>query len=109
MGMFNDNICPRRLDWEYPYTGKELIDKARMLQAKHAALETAARNKTADLLRDDKVSQNDSRFNELKRDITTHGTIKEQCEVFAHQFAREPERVFSLGLGDVTFFELTTR
>jgi hypothetical protein len=80
-----------------------------MLRDRHATKETEARNKTADLLRDASVSQNDSRFGDLKREITTHGTLKEQCEVFVLQFSREPERKFSLGLGDVTFFELTIR
>jgi hypothetical protein len=109
MGLFNDNVSPKRLEWEYLYTGKELLEKAKMLRDRHAAKEIEARNKTADLLRDASVSQNDSRFGELKREITTHGTLKEQCEVFVHEFSREPERPYLLGLGDVTFFELTSK
>ena len=109
MGLFNDNVYPKRLEWEYEYTGAELLPKARMLKERHRCAEIDARNKTADLLRDASVSQNDPRFNELKKEITTHGTLKEQCEVFVLQFTREPERKFSLGLGDVTFFELTAR
>lgn len=109
MGLFNDNVSPRRNEWEYQYSGRELLPKAVMLRDRHAAKETEARNKTADLLRDVSVSQNDSRFTELKRDITTHGTLKEQCEVFVLQFTREPDRQFTLGLGDVTFFELTQK
>ena len=109
MGLFNDNVSPRRTEWEYEYTGAELLPKAKLLRDRHAAKEIEARNKTADLLRDANVSQNDSRFGDLKREINTHGTIKEQCEVFVLQFTREPERKFSLGLGDVTFFELTAK
>ena len=75
----------------------------------HAELERAARQKTAELLQDDHASQNDPRFAELKRRIADHGTIKEQCEVFVHEFARHPDRSYHLGLGDVTFFELTPR
>ena len=107
MGMFNDNVQPRRLDWEYIYSGKHMLPYAQKLLSYHAAKEMAAREKTAELLRDVSVSQNDSRFTELKRDITNHGTLKEQCEVFVHEFSRFPEKMFILGLGDVTFFGLT--
>ncbi len=106
MGLFNDNVSPQRNEWQYEYTGQELLGKAKMLAERHDALEKAARNKTADLLRDCSVSQSDPRFGELKREISTHGSIREQCQVFAHEFARTPARVFQLGLGDVTFFEL---
>ncbi len=109
MGLFNDNVSPRRNEWEYVYSGRELLPRAKMLLERHTTKEMEARNKTADLLRDTNVSQNDSRFTELKRDINTHGTLREQCEVFVLQFSREPDRQFTLGLGDVTFFELTTK
>lgn len=106
MGMFNDHVSAGRTAWEYPYKGSELLHQAFKLKEKHKALETAARQKTANLLRDESVSQNDSRFAELKKDISTHGTLHEQCKVFELQFSREPDRVFMLGLGDITFFEL---
>lgn len=109
MGLFNDNVSPKRMEWEYTYKGSELLNKAVLLRERFAAKELEARNKTADLLRDVNVNQNDSRFNELKREITTNGTLKEQCDVFVHQFSREPDREFNLGLGDVTFFELTAK
>jgi hypothetical protein len=107
MGLFNDNVRPERTEWQYEYTGAELLPYAKYLLTWHAAREQEARDKTADLLRDASVSQNDSRFNELKQKITGHGTVKEQCDVFVYQFSREPERKFKLGLGDVTFFGLT--
>lgn len=109
MGMFNDNVSPERTLWTYDYFGSELLPHAERLLKFHAAKEVEARNKTADLLRDVNVNQNDSRFNELKRDINTHGTLKEQCEVFVLQFKREANRQFKLGLGDITFFELTSK
>lgn len=109
MGMFNDNVQPRRLEWEYEYSGSQLLPHAQELLHLHTTKEREAREKTADLLRDVTVSQNDTRFAELKREITSHGTLKEQCEVFVHEFERYPGRVFSLGLGDVTFFGLTTK
>ncbi len=107
MGIYIDAVSAQRTEWEYEYSAKELLNQAVMLLQRHSLKEQEARNKTADLLRDVSVNQNDPRFNELKRDITTHGTLKEQCEVFVHEFSRNPERIYKLGLGDVSFFELT--
>lgn len=106
MGMFNDNVSARRTEWTYTYTGKELLVKAKMLLGRHTESEQAARNKTAEMLQDVSVNQNDSRFAELKGRITFHGTMKEQCAVFVHEFSRSLAREYELGLGDVTFFEM---
>lgn len=106
MGMYNDTVSYNRLEWKYTYKASELLASAKKLLTFHTNKELEARNKTADLLRDTFVNQNDPRFNELKRDISTHGTLKEQCQVFVHEFSRDPKREYSLGLGDVTFFEL---
>jgi hypothetical protein len=46
------------------------------------------------------------RVEEVKREIVSFGTLKEQCQVFKHEFARAPDKVYELGLGDVTFFGL---
>lgn len=63
----------------------------------------------ADFMKDMNVSQNDTKVQEVKRDITTFGTLKEQCSVFQHEFARNPGKEYQLGLGDVTFFGLAER
>lgn len=107
MGMFNDNVSANRTSWTYTYKGHEILHYAKKLLALHTAKELEAREKTAALLRDVNVSQSDSRFTELKRDITTHGTIKEQRQVFICEFSRYPDKEYELGLGDVTFFGLT--
>lgn len=107
MGMYNDNVSPDRLEWKYSYKASQLLEPAKKLLKFHTNKELEARNKTADLLRDTSVNQNDPRFNELKRDIATHGSLKEQCQVFVHEFSRNLDREYSLGLGDVTFFGLS--
>jgi hypothetical protein len=106
MGMFNDNVGPRRTDWTYKYLGKDLIEPAVKLFREFQSKEEAARNKMADFMKDMNVSQNDRRIEETKRDIATFGSLKEQCEVFKHEFKRNPEKEYELGLGDVTFFGL---
>ncbi|HEY5268179.1 MAG TPA: hypothetical protein VII94_03515 [Candidatus Saccharimonadales bacterium] len=107
MGMFNDHVAAQREQWKYSYTAKVMLPNAKRLLKHHGDEEMAARNKTAILMVDPGVSQNDTRFTDLKRAITTHGTLKEQLEVFVHEFERDPDVRYTLGLGDVTFFELT--
>lgn len=109
MGMFNDSVCAMRTGWSYTYKAEEILPYVHKLLEFHTAKELEARRKTSELLTDMTVNQNDSRFTELKRDITTHGTIKEQCEVFITEFERAPTKTYELGLGDVTFFGLTTK
>lgn len=60
----------------------------------------------ADFMKDMSVSNNDSRVTDAKDQITNFGTLKEQCAVFKHEFARNPDKSYELGLGDVTFFGL---
>lgn len=108
MGMFNDHQSPKRLEWTYKYTGKELLPYAVKLYNDCFIKEEAARNRMADLMRDMNVSNTDRRIEDAKRESATQGTIKEQCDVFKHEFARNPDQIYSLGLGDVTFFGLTT-
>lgn len=106
MGLFNDDLAANRTTWNYRYTAKDLLPHAERMLALHGQKEVEARNKSADLLRDTSVNQNDPRFNELKRSIAHHGMLKEQCAVFVHEFRRNPSEIYDLGLGDVTFFEL---
>ena len=107
MGMFNDHVSPQRETWKYMYVARNILPNAKRLLKHHGNEEMLARKKTADIMVDSNVSQNDTRFAELKRAITVHGTLKEQLEVFVHEFERHPDRSYDLGLGDVTFFELT--
>ena len=107
MGFYNDSCRPKRTEWEYCYTGAELKPFADKLYRKHAEQEARARNTMATLLQDPHVAQSDRRMDDLKEAIKMHGTMREQCAVWLLEFGRRPERSFALGLGDVTFFELT--
>jgi hypothetical protein len=106
MGLYNDSVGYNRLEWKYTYKADELVKPAEKLLKYHTEKEMEARTKTAELLKDVSVNQNDPRFNELKREIATHGSLKEQCQVFVHEFSRDRAREFELGLGDITFFGL---
>lgn len=104
--MYNDHVAANRTHWFFKYKAKEILPYAQKLLTFHSAKEKEAREKTASLLVDVNVNQSDPRFAELKKEITHHGTMKEQCEVFVHQFSKEGDIEYELGLGDVTFFEL---
>lgn len=106
MGMFNDNVGYKRIEWTYKYLGKDLLPYAVKLYKENLEKEEAARNRMAGFMTDMTVSNNDRRVEEVKRDIVTYGTLKEQCSVFKHEFSRNPETEYRLGLGDVTFFGL---
>jgi hypothetical protein len=106
MGLFNDNVSAGRTSWTYKYKGADLLPYATKLYHEYHAKEEASRNRMADLMKDMSVSQNDPKISDTKRDILSFGTLKEQCSVFKHEFARNPDNTYELGLGDVTFFGL---
>lgn len=108
MGMFNDNLGAHRTGWSYPYKGCELLESASALYKEYFAKEQEARNKMSDFMKDMNISQNDPRIEQTKREIVSFGTLKEQCMVFKHEFKRNPDKVYDLGLGDVTFFNLAS-
>ncbi len=70
--------------------------------------EQESRNKMAEFMKDMNISQNDPRIEQTKREIVSFGTLKEQCLIFKHEFKRNPGKVYDLGIGDVSFFNLTS-
>jgi predicted Zn-dependent protease len=106
MGMFNDNVGAGRTGWTYTYTGEQLLAPAIRLYNEYRSKEEKARNHMADYMKDMTIPNNDRRVEEVKRDIVAFGTLKEQCDVFRHEFKRNPNKEYELGLGDVTFFGL---
>lgn len=106
MGMYNDYRSTNRETWKYCYTGRLLLEPAKKKFLELYRLEMAARNKVADLLKNPGVSPADARLAEGKREIERYGNEREQCTVFIHEFARNPDREFLLALGDVTYFDL---
>lgn len=106
MGLFNDNVNPNRTSWTFRYMGQQLEQPARKLLEFHTNAEIQAREIAASLLRDSSVSHNDTKIVDAKKAIERHGSLREQLEVWVHEFHRNPTLNFELGLGDVTFFEL---
>lgn len=107
MGMYSDNLGAQRTQWTYIYSGEQLLPYAQKLYKLYYLQEEQARQRMAGFMRDMTVNQNDTKVQETKRDIEKYGQLKEQCEVFQHEFQRNMQHLYELGLGDVTFFGLT--
>jgi len=109
MGVFNDFRSVTRDGWKYEYRAVELIQPAIDRLQHYTASELQAREAIAKLLGDPNVRSSDERIERLRADIEAFGDLKEKCTVWVHEFQRVPDRVYSLSLGDVTFFELVGR
>ena len=106
MGLYNDFSNTNRTDWEFPYTGAEMLIAARTKYREYHAKERAAREQMAQLMMDMSIAQSDGRIAECKKEIEKSGTERERCAVWMSEFARRPDAVYELGLGDVTYFDL---
>jgi hypothetical protein len=106
MGMYNDFRNVGREDWKYTYAGEELLEAAQLKRREFRAKEEEARQKMSQLMQNMSVSAMGTDVEECKKKIAQFGNLREQCDVFVHEFVRTPEREFHLSLGDVTFFGL---
>lgn len=93
-----------RHGWTFIHEGKELAGLANSLHRRFRECELEARNRAADLLRDPQIHHEDKRVIAAKDDIIKYGKLREQCAVWTYEFERNPDREFSLGINDVSFF-----
>ncbi len=96
-----------RDEWEFAYTGAQLLPAARGRYAWFAAKEREARERMAGMMMDMSIAQSDPRISECKKDIEKFGTERERCAVWVHEFSRLPEQTYQLQIGDVAYFELS--
>jgi len=106
MGVYNDNRHTNRLSWEYSYTGAELLEAARKKHDEFAAKEKEAREKMATFMVDMSMAQSDARIADCRSDVEEAGSERERCMVWIHEFSRNPQKEYSLELGDITYFDL---
>jgi hypothetical protein len=104
--MYNEHTGIKRTEWGYNYKGKDLLPYAKRKLDRHQAEETALRQRMATLIQDPATFHNDSVLQQVKHDIDTHSGLREQFQVYCHEFARTPSLEFRLGLADVVFFGL---
>lgn len=106
MGSFLDYDRPGRRDWKFTYQGKDLLSPA---QQKLAQLQKeldmaqanirAAVSKSVNMRKDEEVDK-------YSKQVERLGPLVEECQVFVHEFERNPERELHLSISDVTFFDL---
>ena len=104
--MYNDNVGIKRTEWLYTYKGRELAAFAQRKLAHHQAEESTLRQKMAVMIQDPATFHDDAALQQVKRDIDRHSGLREQFQVYCHEFARTPSLEFRLGLADVVFFGL---
>ncbi|BCM92192.1 hypothetical protein IAD21_04071 [Abditibacteriota bacterium] len=103
---YTDYRHTNRDDWEFTYTGAQLLEAARRKYTSFVTQEREARSKMAGLMIDMAVAQSDPRISECKKDIEKFGSERERCTVWIHEFARTPEQNYRLQIGDVAYFDL---
>ena len=106
MGVYNDNRHANRNNWQFTYTGEELLAAAQRKYQEYATKEKEAREKMAGFMVDMTMSQSDGRVADCRSDVQDAGTEREKCMVWVHEFARNPDKEYVLELGDVTYFDL---
>jgi len=102
--MQNENILNKRHEWTFAYKARHLLPYAERKMAAHQIEETALRKKLAASIQDPASFNNDSMLQQLKRDVDRHAALREQFQVYCHEFMRLPEQEYRLGLSDIVFF-----
>jgi hypothetical protein len=93
-----------RWNWKYTYRGEDLLPYARRRLGEHQAVEAQLRDRLAHMVKDLASFHDDVKLQQLKQDVDRHSLLREQFEVFTHEFARRPKEQYVLKLGDVVFF-----
>lgn len=94
----------KRLEWSFPYKARMLLPYATRKLTQHQTEETALRARMAAMIQDPATFHDDGAFQQVKRDIDRHSGLREQFEVYCHEFTRLPEREYHLSLADVVYF-----
>jgi len=97
-----------RSQWKFAYKGKHLLPHARRRLAELRAEEAQLRERLAGLVRDPASFHDDTRLQQLKAEVDRLSGVREQFEVYCHEFRRTPDKDFSLKLGDLVFFRVHT-
>ena len=103
---FDQGNSNRREQWLHAYKGSELLPAAKKLRKEFQAKEREARERVAKLISDMNIGREDGRIRQAKVDIEHYGREHEACAVLSHEFAWNPDKEFSLSLGDVVYFGL---
>ena len=97
-----------RLQWKFTYKGKQLLPYGQRRLAQLRADEAQLRERLAGLVKDPASFHDDTRLQRLKAEVDGCSAVREQFEVYCHEFRRAPDKDFVLKLGDLVFFRVHT-
>jgi len=106
MYLEKSNSLSSRLSWKFTYKGHELIQAAEGLVQELQAKIQVERNKMAAYMKDETRSIRSKLIDTAKNRLTAWAMELEQVQVLGHEFTRNPEREYTLSLGDVAYFGL---
>ena len=106
--MLNENYDTERSSWKFTYKAKEILPFAKIRLMEHQNEETNLRKQLAGLIQDPSSFYDDSKIQQLKAEVDRHSLLREQFEVYCHEFARTPNKEFNLKLSDIVFFRIHT-
>ena len=102
--MYHEFRNTNRSGWKYNYTGSYLLPFAKKRLAEYFDAEKTARDTMSRLIKDLNRTQDDPEIARCRQAIESNGSQREELMVLVHEFARLPEREYTLALGDVVFF-----
>jgi len=108
MGTYMDRFNSKRDAWNFTYTGKDLVDVCKAKWQEMYRREKKARQDASSLMSNMEITRNDQRVVEAETEISRCGSAREQLEIFIMEFSRNPTREYTLGIGDVSYFDLHT-
>lgn len=106
--MNEDSYQNERSQWKFVYKAKALLPFAQRRLSEHQAIESRLREQLSAMIRDPASFHDDAKLQQLKHDVDRHSALREQFEVYCHEFTRTPNKEFSLKLSDVVFFSIHT-
>ena len=104
--MWNEGGQNERSTWKFVYKGEDLLPSAQRRLAEHQAVEAQLRDKLARMVKDPASFHDDTKLQQVKQDVDRHSALREQLEVYCHEFTRTPKKEFTVRLSDVVFFGL---
>jgi len=106
--LYNDYRNTGRESWKFTYLGSELLPFAVRKRSELELREREVRSKLSKAIADERQSLTSSDISDLKEQAETVGSEKEKLDIWVHEFKRCPTKEYTLQLGDVSFFDLTT-
>lgn len=102
--MFNERVNAQRETWVYKYTGHQLLRAVKVKLEYLNTVSEALHNELTYMLKH--APRDEVNLKDLREKSQRYSKELEQCAIYHHEFSRNPGIEYSLGLGDVIYFEM---